>query len=532
MEIFKYFKKEYLIAFVLFVILFPLILYFIINYIKKLFFINKCNKLLENGEYEKVKKLFIKKNPSLLSKEILKIVSKSYLDSGEKQKAIHYLQLMVDLNLLKDDYELLNNNLTLASLLFELNQTTESFNKLLNVKEKGKYNPFWNLLIGKIYLSQNFFEKALKYFDKALILDEKYFLAKFYYAITRYILNPEDGIKQILIVKGFFKDPILELFEGVYYFSKKNYLKASILFQNFLRKTNNDLFKKSRFVKEEIKINSKFYELYLTVLDLIFLILSRFYLSKPYTGEISLLRINLDKLLNYEDNNFLKYLLIEYSIYTFYIVKQYNFLQNYKKIFKLQFNGNIKEDLLQFDSKKFYKKIIKGTIFLDITLLSLKKPLYVKPNVLKEDFKNYITYKEKSESFKNFIRKFNTIDKKTFIKVCTQISKLLGYNIKRHKYIYSRAYESDGVNLKVFKTEPYYHIDFIVIRRFKEYRIGKNYLYFLDDMRKKENAKTLILISNMEFDEDFYNYKEEFENIKLIPAHKLGFLLESIFLNK
>lgn len=522
-------KKEYLWISIFFLLILPVILFFVINYVKKIFFIGKCNKLLEQGKYEVVKNMFAKKSPSLLSKEILKIISNSYLNSGEIQKAIHYLQLMTDLDLIKDDYEFLNNNLILANLLFELNQTTESFNKLIDVKAKGKYNPLWNLLIGKIYLSQNYFEKAIKYFNRALIIDEDYFVAKFYSAVVEYLLTPDYGIKKLMIIKSFYKEPLVEIFEGIYNFSQKNYLKASIMFQGFLKKLGENIVEKSLFIKEEVKIGLNFYLTYLNIFVLIFLILCRFYLSKPFAAELSLIKINVNKILEYNENEFLKYMILYYLICALFIVKENKFFKEYKKIIELKFNKKIDSELFEFEAKKFYKKVIRGYIFIDILLLSLKKPLYVKPNQLKEDFKKFINYRVKSENYKNYIRKFNTLTKQEFIKISYNIAGILGYKVKRHKYIYSRTYKSDGINLKVFKTVPYYHHDLIVIRRFKEYRLGKNYLYFLDDLRTKEKTQTLLLVSNMDFDEDFYNYKSEFRNIKLIPVYKLAFLLESIY---
>jgi len=94
-----------------------------------------------------------KKRP--YSKDLLYMLIELNKILNNNQKILHYMQLLLEKDLLKEKFEIHNFQLQMASILFELNQTTEAFNKLISIKESGIYDPNWCILMGKIFFSKS-----------------------------------------------------------------------------------------------------------------------------------------------------------------------------------------------------------------------------------------------------------------------------------------------------------------------------------------------------------------------------------------
>ncbi|MCX8058023.1 MAG: restriction endonuclease [Spirochaetes bacterium] len=436
-----------------------------------------------------------------------------------KQKALHYMQIMLEMGFITDKFELHNYQIKMAAILFELNQTTEAFNKLFSIKDTGIYDPLWCILVGKIYFSQNFYEKARLYFFQATNIEENNFEAKFlFYSVNAIISKPENVIYDFLSFSAFNKYFLSDLILSVIYFSKNDFDKSY--------KFSNESIKK-------ISENNNYKDFYV-IFGIIISELAKFYGEIGKENNLKIYNIYIQNIIKSEITQFYKEKIINYILCTCYILDDRESF-NFYKTFLLKINNNYKNfNFNEFEekAKEFFKKLKNKTIITDLLLLSNKKPLNLKLSYIKEDFEIFFDKDKNLEIREKLIKDFIKLSKKSFINYSLKICSIFNYKIKFYRYFYRTKEKEKGINIICTKDYPYISREIVCIRIFTKYNLDKRYLQYLYDLMNKYKAKKLIFICNFNFDNDFINYSQNFPEIQIMDRNKLGYLLHSSIRNK
>lgn len=504
------------ILFILSLILFSPILILLFNKYKYIRVFNIV--LYSNNQLELIKaKIFLenleqKKN---YTKDFLYMLIELNKKLNNNQKALNYMQIMLELGFIKDKFELHNYQVQMAKILFELNQTTESFNKLMSVKETGVYDPDWLILVGKIYFSQNLYEKAKLYFFQASNIEENNFEAKFYfYSVNAILQKPENVIFDFLSFSAFNKYYLSDIILSIIYFSKNDFEKSL--------KFSNEGIKK-------IPLDNKYKDYYI-LFSLIISELSKFYGEIGNETKFKIYNIYLQNIIKSDIFNFYKERILYYILCTCFILNDIESFNFYKKEL-LKINNSFENlifEKFEENSKEFFKKIKNRTIIVDLLLLSNKKPLNLKINFIKDDFEIFFNKEQDFEKREKLVKDFIKLYKKSFINYSLRICRLFNYKIKFYRYFYKNKEKEKGINIICTKEYPFISREIICIRVFTKYNLDYKYLQYLYDLMLKYKGKKLIFICNFNFDNDFIRYSQNFPEIQLIDRNKLGYLLQSI----
>ncbi len=501
-----------IIGFVLFLLL---LVFFRFLYVRYL--INRCiiffdNKKIFNRTLEKLKKI------EALNKSLIKLQFQHFLASDRKEKALHFMQILIELNMIKDDYELLFHQTQMAKILFvDLNQTTAAFNKLYSVKEKGYYSYQWNLIMCDIFLSQSRYETANKYCNQALKLDDQDRNIHKRKAVIDMIMYPKTAKYTLLEKKGFFKDLEFDFFLIINHLANEHYEK-SIKSIDYLLNKNIRMFYKMYLLLFKTYCLYKLEKDYYSTWKSLFLFINNYLYAE--TNKIALYRLKEDLL------DFCKFINDTKSI------EQFEQLFVKAGLVKRKFEGNSLDKFSKYLGNKFEKKIKQKSFSLIFLNLYNKKILNLKPYIAKSEFSPMFEVKERASNRKSMMRKLNRLSKKGLKNIGEKISKLLGYEVKSTKYIGKTKYGAEGINIKALGRYPKYHYVLLVFRKFKQYSLTNDYVDYLNNLRTESGADKILLIANIDFDTDILRYQEKYDKVVFYDSKRTGFLLESLINKK
>jgi len=482
--------------------------------------VNRCIVNFENKQVLE-KNLEKLKSMEAMNKSLIKLQYEHFLAKERKEKALHFMQIMIELNLIKNEYEMLFHQTQMAYILFyDLNQTSSAFNKLHSVKEKGYYSYQWNLMMTDIFISQGKFESASKYCQQALKLSSHKDIEKRKAAIDM-VLMPKSASRILLEKKAFFKDVEFDLMIILNYLALQNYEKG-IEYSDMVLNQEIPLFAKIYILMMKSYALFKNGGEYFSCWKSIGYILPGYFNVESYEPRLK----RLGELL---------------LIYAEYIDDD-RFIERNRNLFN---EKGIAVDLIvgrdtnqQFEpysklvQKRFDKKIERKLMILDFLELSGKKLLELKPYVAKMEFSPMFDLQKKSIDRTDLIKRFNRLSRKGMVKVSENIANLLGYQVKHSKYTGKGKYGTEGVNVKALAKYPKYSYVLIVVRRFKGYSLDNEYVEYLERIRRENSCDKLILISNIDFDSDILKYKEKFYNIEFYNSVRTGYLLHAIVTKK
>ncbi|HPC38897.1 MAG TPA: hypothetical protein PLF21_06265 [Exilispira sp.] len=562
---------------------------FFLPFINLITTISKVSKLFDEKNYteviRKVEKYF---KYHRYEKNLLSFLYDSYLKLNNKQKALHYMQVAVEKGFIKDKYLKMFHNTKMAQLLYDLNQTTESFEKLYEVHKEGEYEASWCHLMGKIFLSQKQFENAIYYLERALFISKKstdiyfdYTLALSFKLKERSLTNAiEIFIKKAkkeaifiiaycFIFKKDFSNAKLWLTKASFSDNEtyEFYRRFLILFcsYNSLIKSNENIknsndnmpFENNRgFNNNKIFDNSENFD------ENNFDNNSKNNISKDYEKFEQFVKneknnikdkviIDFSKL-NAEKTEFLlalnnvlrsdilesiKTIILENSIYLLKIINDQQNLNHFLITAKTSYSlfQNLDEEEIFSESKveNFIKRIQQGLILLDIFDYSIKKSLIPPADYIKKEFERLKPTASQTEQLrKTILSQYLRLTDRGFVKVNLRIVRLFEYipTKIRSTFLHDKGISS----LRILATEIEYphRLALFIFRRTNTYDLSYKLFEIIDKDLSEQNIETCYFFYNFPLDPDAEKYVQDFTRITVYDQAHLALFLEESIKNK
>ncbi len=485
--------------------------------------INKSTKLFNNKKYfDVIRNIenFFKIHK--YDKVLLTLLYKSYLNIENKQKALHYMQLMIEKGFVNDKYIKLFHNTNMAEILYELNQTQEAFSKLFEIEKEGEYDARWCNLIGKLFMILNQYENAIYYFERALFISPKNIDYYEDYIVALFLKLKEKSSQDAmsLFITNAKKESIFIV--SLNNIFKKDYSNASL----WLTKAN--------FINDEIlECYKQFLLLYCI-----------FLMSQNLNSQKTSFLISLDKALHAQGRESEKSRLLELSIFLLFFVKDINNANHFLSIGRSTFNlfssdlekslDNVEQIMNEDRVNNYLKRINTGSIILDIFGYSSKRIFMPPLNYLKREFAKITKDKPQSEEMKKkILSAYQRLTDRGFIKVNLRIVKLFEYFPKKIRSNFST--EKDVASLRVFALSiSYPHTGALfVFRRSALYDLTYALFQAINKEIEENNLEICFFFFNFALDPDAQHYIEDFPKIKVYDQSRLAlFLEESLELKK
>jgi len=500
-----------------------IVILFLIPKIALVSTINKSTKLFNNKKYfDVIRNIenFFKIHK--YDKVLLTLLYKSYLNIENKQKALHYMQLMIEKGFINDKYIKLFHNTTMAEILYELNQTQEAFSKLFEIEKEGEYDARWCNLIGKLFMILNQYENAIYYFERALFISPKNIDYYEDYIVALFLKLKEKSSQDAmsLFITHAKKESIFIV--SLNNIFKKDYSNASL----WLTKAN--------FVGDEI------FECYKQFL----LLYCMFLMNQDLNSQKTSFLISLDKALHSQNRESEKSRLLELSIFLLFFVKDINNANHFLSVGRNTFNlfssdldksiDNVEQIMNEDRINNYLKRINTGSIILDIFGYSSKRIFMPPINYLKREFAKITKDKPQSEEMKKkILSAYQRLTDRGFIKVNLRIVKLFEYYPKKIRSSFST--EKDVASLRVFALSiSYPHTGALfVFRRSALYDLTYALFQAINKEIEENNLESCFFFFNFALDPDVQHYIEDFPKIKIYDQSRLAlFLEESLELKK
>lgn len=542
------------------VIFFAVVIIILIPFITLITTINKVSKLFANKNYTYVIRIVEKYFKfHKYEKTLLSFLYDSYYNLNNKQKALHYMQIAVEKGFIKDKYLKMFHNTRMAQILFDLNQTTESFEKLYEVYQEGEYEANWCLLFGKIFLSQKQFENAIYYLERALFISKKSSEIYFFYTLAlvfklkdRSLVNAMDLfiknnkkeaifiIAYSYIFKKYYSDAKLWLSKASFPDNEilESYRKLLILYCAY------NIHNKKNESRDEIKtnedINIILKEINTTEED------SRKtkteeesqYNSKPdfsiINGEKTEFLISLNNALKSDSLESLKSILLESALL---LLKLIGDEQNVKHFLISGKSENLiaeSEDLINSQKiENFIKRVQQGNILLDIFGLSIKKALIPPAEFIKKEFEQLKpTATQTEQTRKTILSQYLRLTDRGFVKVNLRIVRLFEYvpTKIRSTFIHNKGISS----LRILATAIEYphQLALFIFRRTETYDLSYKLFETISRDLEQQDIKECYFFYNFPIDPDAQNYLQDFPNITVYDQAHLSLFLEESYKNK
>ncbi|MFN3410745.1 MAG: tetratricopeptide repeat protein [Exilispira sp.] len=526
------------------------IIIFLIPFINLISTINKVGKLFDNKNYthviRKVERFF---KFHRYEKTLLTYLYDSYLKLNNKQKALHYMQIAVEKGFIKDRYIKMFHNTKMAQILFDLNQTTESFEKLYQVEKEGKYEASWCNLIGLIFLSQQQFENAIYYLERALFISKRIADIFFNYTLALFFKLKERAQNNAmeLFIKNAKKEAIFII--ALYYIFKKDYSNAqlwlskanfanNILFEFYRRFlilfSAYNLVNNSNGENSNNKTSLKFDNEILN--DKIF--------NNPENENVKLISykteflILLDNTLKSDIGESLKAKALENAIYLLRILKDKQNLNHFMIEAKTSFNlfENFDENIIFSENKieNFVKRIQHGQILLDIFGFSIKKTLIPPPEFFKKEFEQLKPTASQNEKIKkSLLSQYLRLTDRGFVKVNLRIVRLFEYIPLKIKSKFDHNQEIASLRILATEIEYPHKNALFIFRRVNLYDLSYKLFELINAELDEQNIETCYFFYNFPIDQDAEKYLLDFPKITFYDqAHLALFLEESMKVEK
>lgn len=527
-----------LILIIVFILLLP--------FINLITTISKVTKLFNLKNYsEVIRKIERYFKFHRYEKTLLSFLYDSYLKLNNKQKALHYMQIATEKGFIKDKYLKMFHNTKMAQILYDLNQTTESFNKLYEVHKEGEYEASWCHLAGKIFLSQKQYENAIYYLERALFISKKSTQIYFDYTLALSFKLKEKSLSNSmeLFIKNAKKEAIFII--GYIYLFKKDfanaklwlskasfpdneifecYKKLLILFcamnllkysANFINDANNDI--------NVDKIENK-------NIDSLIRDLAKADLTKINVEKTEFL-ISLNNALKSDYLESSKAILLENSLFILKLLEDNQNLKHFLVTGKANFPifESIEESEIFSNNKidNYIKRILHGQILLDIFDYSIKKTLIPPAQFIKSEFEQLKPTASQSEQLRKLIlSQYSRLTDRGFVKVNLRVVRLFEYipTKIRSKFLHDKGISS----LRILATAIEYphEIALFIFRRTNYYDISYKLFENISKDMEEQDIKTCYFFFNFPLDPDAQKYIMDFSNITVYDQSHLALFLE------
>lgn len=509
------------------VIFFAIITIILLPVITLISTINKVSRLYDSKKYTDVIRLLEKYFKShKYEKTLLSFLYESYLKLNNKQKALHYMQVAIERGFIKDKYVKMFHNTKMAQILFELNQTTESFEKLYEVINEGEYEANWCHLFGKIFLSQQQFENALYYLERAVFISKKSIDILFDYNLTLFFKLKDKTLTNCIeiFIKNAKKEAVF-IIASVYIF-KKDYSNARLWLT------------KASFSNDAIlECYRKFLILYCSYSIIKDIDTQNIDMSRINAEKTEFL-ISLNNALKSDSLDSIKSKLLENSIYLIKLLNDQQNLNYFLITARTNYSlfTNLDEAQIFSESKieNFIKRIQQGIILLDIFGYTTKKVLIPPADFVKKEFEHLKPTASQSEQLrKKILSQYLRLTDRGFVKVNLRVVRLFEYIPTK---IRSRFEHSKGIaSLRVLATEIEYphKLALFIFRRTNSYDLTYRLFELINQELEDQNIDTCFFFYNFPLDSDAEKYVNDFPKITVYDqAHLALFLEESMKVEK
>ncbi len=493
--------------------------------------ISKVSKLFDAKNYteviRRVEKFF---KYHKYEKTLLSFLYDSYLKLNNKQKALHYMQIAVEKGFIKDKYLKMFHNTKMAQILYELNQTTESFEKLYEVNKEGEYEASWCHLMGKIFLSQQQFENAIYYLERALFISKKSIDIYFDYTLALSFKLKERSLTNAieLFIKNAKKESIFIIaYCNIF---KKDFSNAKL----WLTKTS--------FADNEIY---EFYRKFLILFSAYNIIKNSQDDSKQQILDLSKINaekteflISLNNAIKSDNLDSLKAKILENSIYLLKLIDDEQNLKHFLITGKTSFSTfeNLDEMDIFSENKidNFLKRIQQGLLLLDIFGYSIKKALIPPADYIKKEFERLKPTASQSEQIrKTILSQYLRLTDRGFVKVNLRVVRLFEFlpTKVRSTFLHDKGISS----LRILATEIEYphRLALFIFRRTTSYDLSYNLFETINKDLIEQNIEICYFFYNFQLDPDAEKYILDFPKITFYgQAHLALFLEESMKNNK
>lgn len=490
--------------------------------------ISKVSKLFDAKNYieviRRVEKYF---KYHKYEKTLLSFLYDSYLKLNNKQKALHYMQIAVEKGFIKDKYLKMFHNTKMAQILYDLNQTSEAFEKLYEVNKEGEYEASWCHLMGKIFLSQQQFENAIYYLERALFISKKSIDIYFDYTLALSFKLKERSLANAIEI--FIRNAKKEAIFIVAYCNifKKDFSNAKL----WLTKTSfadNEIFEFYRrflilFCSYNIIKNSQVEQ----VLDF-----------SSINAEKTEFLISLNNAIKSDNLDSLKVKILENSIYLLKLICDEQNLKHFLITGKTSFSifENLDEIDIFSENKidNFLKRIQQGVFLLDIFGYSIKKSLIPPADFIKKEFERLKPTASQSEQLrKTILSQYLRLTDRGFVRVNLRVVRLFEYvpTKVRSTFLHDKGIAS----LRILATEIEYphRSALFIFRRTSIYDLSYKLFETINKDLDEQNIETCFFFYNFPLDPDIEKNILDFPKITVYDqAHLALFLEESMKNNK
>ncbi|GEM_PF-2092901 len=503
--------------------------------------INKVSRLFESRQYPSV----IRKVESYFKfhkyeKTLLSFLYDSYLKLNNKQKALHYMQIAVEKGFIKDKYLKMFHNTRMAQILFDLNQTTESFQKLYEVFDEGQYEANWCHLFGLIFLSQHQIENALYYLERALFISKKSPQIFFDYTVALSFKLREKSLANAmeLFIKNSKKEAIFIIFNS--YMFKKDFSNAKLWLNkaSFADNYLLECYRKLLILYCSFNILSK--KTNERKIDE-----SKSKILEPFTNytkeDLNLLNaekteliLALNNALKSDELDSSKAILLKDSLYMLKILNDEPNFNHFLVFGKSNYSlfESIDEEQTFSDQKidDFNKRIQQSIILLDIFNYSIKKELIPPIEFVKKEFEQLKPTATQTEKLrKNILSQYLRLTDRGFVKVNLRVVRLFEYIPTKIKSTF--LHDKGLASLRILATEiEYPHKNALFIfRRSDIYDISYKLFETINKDLEEQNIDSCFFFYNFTLDSDAEKYLQDFPKITFYDqAHLALFLEESM----